>query len=113
MKIKFGIFLLPILVNTQLLAAEYVSIVKNNLQLITDLKKDCVLIEIDLENENPEFIAFDVYEIHDDICGGDPATDGSRLTFLRINLDDAGKPISLLDYDWGCDCFEIIKNLDQ
>ena len=90
-------------------AEDYTKIINQNLTLFTELKNDCVKIVVDGNQlEFPNKIEISLFEEHNEICGGDEGT-RPRITTMVLEVDDNGKPLTLSDYKWDCDCYEIVK----
>ena len=78
-------------------------LIKQNLSQITRLNEACVSFEFEIQSN--ELVEWELREIHDVVCGGDPGT-APKIASLKTNKKPNGGKISLAFYDSACDCWK-------
>ena len=78
-------------------------VIKQNLSQITRLNEACVSFEFEIQSN--ELVEWELREIHDVVCGGDPGT-APKIASLKTNKKPNGGKISLAFYDSACDCWK-------
>jgi hypothetical protein len=77
--------------------------IKQNLSQITRLNETFVSFEFEIQSN--ELVKWELREIHDVGCGGDPGT-APKIASLKTSKKPNGGKISLAFYDIACDCWK-------
>lgn len=78
-------------------------LIKQNLSQITRLNEACVSFEFEIQSN--ELVEWELREIHDLVCGGDPGT-APKIASLKTSKKPNGGKISLAFYDSACGCWK-------